>query len=363
LSSLRISRTRLKGLRRRLRNIAGTSRMQSTRRDDPLIWQVHVKFLQGRSGLITFLGQNARYANSNSVLPACISTQYLTMITSHIQAGHEPTPRLWSTISISLSTSDPFTPSQLAQHWIDRSRALPLSMSIMLANQEITNENFWEPIFRVVNQCSDRWQSLWLSLPGTLLRQVRGNGRNRSRLERFKVVNTRWLGFLGSSPKPAFAKPIPSPRVIELVSVRPVGLSWSRLRNASLKNLAAHECLELLKKAPRLTCFCVINIRATGLPDPSIHVVHRAMKTLRLYTQKGTPRVPMLESFMNALTLPSLQEFDCDTLGALSREHLRELVRRSSRPLVRLRTGSRNMVASAEDAELLHQLNQFSSAD
>jgi hypothetical protein len=213
----------------------------ATRRDDPLIWQVHVKFLQGRSGLITFLGENARYANSNSVLPACISTQYLTMITSHIQAGHEP--------------------------------------------------------------------------------------------------------------------------IIELVSVRPVGLSWSRLRNASLKNLAAHECLELLKKAPRLTCFCVINIRATGLPDPSIHVVHRAMKTLRLYTQKGTPRVPMLESFMNALTLPSLQEFDCDTLGALSREHLRELVRRSSRPLVRLRTGSRNMVASAEDAELLHQLNQFSSAD
>jgi hypothetical protein len=46
-------------------------------RCDLLIWLGHVNFVQGRSGLITFLGQNARYANSNSVLPVCLSTESL----------------------------------------------------------------------------------------------------------------------------------------------------------------------------------------------------------------------------------------------------------------------------------------------
>ena len=228
------------------------------------------------------------------------------------------TPKLWSTLPISLHRCDNRAYKELVSEWLMRSAQIPLDVSLVHNGLEgslpLTEEyvDIWKPFIDIVNGCSSRWRSFNIYASDLVLAYITGDSRGTSRLEYLKVDGPGLLkppsyAVERSSHRFSLTNAIPMPS--ELVSIamplRSIDIDWSSLVTIEIGRLYLNESLVLLQWAPRLTS-CKLNDFQGGqdehLPSPT-PTHHHTLQELDIRDQSGQQTA---EQLLTLLILPSL---------------------------------------------------------
>jgi len=251
------------------------------------------------------------------------------------------TPKLWSTLPISLHRCDNRAYKELVLEWLMRSAQIPLDVSLVhkgfAGSVPLTEEyvDMWKPLIDMVNGCSSRWKSFNLCASDLVLAYITGDSRGTCMLEYLKVDPL--LGVLDrrssvdkrSSHRFSLTNAIPMP--CELVSIamplRSIDIDWSSLIIIEIGNLYLNEFLVLLRRAPRLTR-CKLNDFQSGqdehLPSPT-PTHHHTLQELDIQD----PREQQIaEQLLGLVILPSLISLSYDS-ECNSRENVAAFLDRS----------------------------------
>jgi len=236
-------------------------------------------------------------------------------------------PFLWSTMHIDLRTPDICSG---INDWILRSRALPLTLHIQVANAMSGPELPMGTFLDTLSQCSNRLQSLSLYSSSSILSSFLHNNFQYHRLKQLKITALRTHQFDQSL---SLLNPTANLEKIELcgVSFWSLQISWNRLISATTYHFDLEDLTQLFQHASQMT-FCDISYLK---PSPSNFsmppIIHHRLETLHLHL---SPERDVEPDLLGPLTLPCLQEvviYDAITLTQLP-----ALVRRSSCPLTSL---------------------------
>ena len=239
------------------------------------------------------------------------------------------TPRLWTTIKIQLFSNIPWLNStlDLAREWLSRSGQLPLTINVTcytMMNISSSQMNAMEAIIKLINEYAHRWQDLQLRVPASLLQGIRSDSQGRSTLRNLLIVCHERTHFFPFSPQNARLHPT---AVHIEYRFRLVDIEWNNVTHV-VGNFSVDECLEMLRRAPRVTDFKLNKIFVDPSPTypypfPNC-IVHPNLKSLSV----SIPRpVPLL--FHHA-SFPSLHELRCDGLGVMDDEEFLAFLARSS---------------------------------
>jgi hypothetical protein len=226
-------------------------------------------------------------------------------------------PLLWSTIQIGIgkkgSKSDP-SRSNFIQEWILRSRTMPLTLHIVVHETKGFEEEL-KSIIDAISQCSNRWCSLFLDIPGTSneLSAFQHNNFQCHLLKRLQIISRKnW----GKEPLPFLNLEV-NPEKIEVhgISFRSLQISWNHLSSATVEDFTLEEITQLFQHALQMT-FCRIWSPRTGSRDFSMPLItHQRLKSFGLYCKKhASAGVTLLRS----LTLPRLKHFKTDEMALLT---------------------------------------------
>jgi hypothetical protein len=226
-------------------------------------------------------------------------------------------PLLWSTIQIGIgkkgSKSDP-SRSNFVQEWVLRSRTMPLTLHVVVHKTKGFEEEL-KSIIDAISQCSNRWYSLFLDIPGPSneLSVFQHNNFQCHLLKRFKIISrNNW----GKEPL-SFLNLEVNPEKIEVhgISFQSLQISWNHLSSATVKDFTLEEITQLFQHALQMT-YCRIWSPRTGSRDFSMPpITHQMLKSFGLYCQKhASEGVTLLRS----LTLPRLQDFKTDEISLLT---------------------------------------------
>jgi hypothetical protein len=102
------------------------------------------------------------------------------------------TPRLWNTINIQIRSSDSLrTKVELTKEWLDRSRQLPLHISLVYQTSNVVEQepNPLTPLFNLMQNVSTRWRQLVLGIRPTLYTTFLGEVTCAPTLEILKLID------------------------------------------------------------------------------------------------------------------------------------------------------------------------------
>ena len=229
------------------------------------------------------------------------------------------TPKLWSTLPISLHRCDNRAYKELVSEWLMRSAQIPLDVSLwnkgLAESLPLTEKyvNIWKPLIDIVNGCSSRWRSFSIYAPDLVLAYIIGDSRGTSRLEYLKVDPGPWVleppSYADERSLHRFSLTNAIPMPSELVSIpmplRSIDIDWSSLITIEIGKLYLNESLVLLRWTPRLTR-CKLNDLQGGqdenLPSPT-PTHHHTLQELDIRDQLGQQ---IAEQLLGFLILPSL---------------------------------------------------------
>ena len=194
-------------------------------------------------------------------------------------------------------------------------------------------------ILEVINSHSGRWRNLHLDVRADIPERLRGSTQPN---QLFGLE----LGVDGErSPTQKFImKRKPYPTLLTLMNFSPtsIDIGWDNIIRASLYNLNANECLEVLRRAPALEC-CL----AEPWDDVTVEfgtTIHPHLRSLDILS-----RGP---KFLDAINVPSLEEWFHNTdNGPLPVTAMVSLLERSGCCLKIL--DLQNTSASPEDLSIL----------
>jgi len=226
------------------------------------------------------------------------------------------TPRLWSSIIISLSPKS-FSKLAVVREWLRRSGQLPLSIPLVMRSRYIYNiaDNLL-PMVHLLNKYAGRWHHLGFhAIPHNLLSafKVNLNGQGlqgASTLHIANVLREPAEGWVGTPP---IVQGL-SPTVVKLsrVPFPSIGISWSRVTRVQALGFSVDECIELFHRAPLLTdcMFLDVGSDQQEYPLPNDIIIHTSLNTLRL--QLGDS---IINTFLFHLSFPSLLELHLQSNG------------------------------------------------
>jgi len=242
-------------------------------------------------------------------------------------------PLLWSTIHIGIgkkrSRSDAQSRSHFVQEWILRSQAMPLTLHIVVHEIKGFEEEL-KSIIDAISQCSNRWYSLFLDIPGPseVLSAFQHNNFQCHLLNRLQIKSKEdW----GKEPLPFLNLDV-NPKKIEVhgISFQSLQISWNHLSSATVENFTLEEITQLFQHALQMT-YCRIFSPRSGSRDFSMPpITHRSLISFGLYCRfHKSDGVTLLRS----LTLPRLQQFKTDEMTLLTPTFPLAQLQGSSRPL------------------------------
>jgi len=212
-------------------------------------------------------------------------------------------------------------------HWIPRSRALPLTLHIQCFDHRKIEQSK-KILADMMSLCSNRLQSLSLDVPSQVLCGLQHKNFQYHHLTQFRITSSQ------NDQPLSLLNPTASPQKIELVSsenFRSLQISWNRLISATISPLCLEDVTQLFQQASQMT-FCRISLLPRGLDNSSMPpIIHHRLKTLELHRSLGWGVAPDL---LGSLTLPCLEEVEI--FEDIHLTQLPALVRRSSCPLTKL---------------------------
>ncbi|KAJ3516035.1 hypothetical protein NLJ89_g1375 [Agrocybe chaxingu] len=217
-------------------------------------------------------------------------------------------PHLWTCMSVHLRSA--YDPCQLdaASAWLRRSKMLPLAVHIKNARSRTKSKSV-DPIILLINQHSSRWRNVTLTLPASLLAEVRGDGGGAP------ILQTLYISTSTTSsrrvPQHLLLDNVnPSPTRVDVqgLSFSATKIDWVNATHVRFEGLHVAECLALFQAAPRMVA-CKLSSttawRHNGAP-PNHHIpnqpfIHHLL-TFDLKMLNGESPDVLFE----ALALPSL---------------------------------------------------------
>jgi hypothetical protein len=225
------------------------------------------------------------------------------------------TPNLWETLLIRVrpSTSHTLVRSLagLISEWLDRSGVLPLTISFFQYSRSVFNndtekekEEFGDAITRiigVINLHSGRWRNLYLDSDADvdIIQRLSGS-MHPTQLFRLELAAWLWR-----SPTQTFMmKSKPFPKHLTLCNFSPtsIDIGWDNITHATLSNLSANECVEVLRRAPAVEHLNASAFRESHPPvNDNALTVHPRIRSLDLSDETA--------KFLNMITIPALEEW------------------------------------------------------
>ncbi|KAF9467518.1 hypothetical protein BDZ94DRAFT_1248301 [Collybia nuda] len=259
-------------------------------------------------------------------------------------------PGLWCTVPLDVFRR--YQPSIvfLLQEWLSRSRQLPVSISLDLADPtEPYEDDIMWGIMDVVARCSERWQQVDFNIPNFFEESYCYIPRSFPQLRTLRIHSF----------------PEDFPEIIDIFQHAPVLsevsldyyhgilLPTKAILCLALKSVNTQDCLELIKRHPNLTkcAFISISPSVPGAFNNSIKkpgaVEASSLESLNLaFPHKNQHDVPLV---LDNLSVPSLQDFGLIiNQSTFPKDILVSFVQRSSCQLVRLAIYNNLMVNAAE---------------
>ncbi|KIM35611.1 hypothetical protein M413DRAFT_32372 [Hebeloma cylindrosporum] len=255
------------------------------------------------------------------------------------------TPRLWSTISFTLSKPPPKAKNleallQLIEDWLHRSRSTPLKLWVFkhIGREPPLSEEQCGPIIDALNRHSGRWHTLCLALTNPSLFRLFCGTSPPSNLRRLHLTSPN------RGKPPIFkmnSRPSPIHLGIQNMSISNIDVIWENVQSlylkASHRSLDFNACIELMQRAPSLK-FCSLvstnmtsGISTTHLPQtPQTIVKHTRLRKLELLS---CCPVDTLSRFLDSMELPSLEELHYQGDTDILAKSVVSLINRSGIPL------------------------------
>ncbi|KAF8888170.1 hypothetical protein CPB84DRAFT_1826783 [Gymnopilus junonius] len=246
------------------------------------------------------------------------------------------TPQLWSTVSICLADWIGSSRIELIQEWLDRSKALPLSIYLYdsldgaLARAERSQpqdfEDYCSSITQVsnaLNQHSHRWKDLDISIPSPYLALFSNVPQPSTTICSLKI----WASDFFVRPAKFHMKNLsPSSVSLESITFKSVVINWSNVTWVDISTIQMEACYRLLKLAPRLKYCKFFNII---VPEYALErtstIVHPFLEDFTFEQIEEE-----LDFFFDCLAFPRLKRLAIETREGLPVNMLLSFLRRSS---------------------------------
>ena len=220
------------------------------------------------------------------------------------------TPELWTSINIfSYSISIPLH-AELAEQWLDRAGALPLSITVYCNQSSLSDDtvhpNDLAPLFEVLRRHSARWRELILYIPMDFYPCFQGDLTGAPILEVFRLLPSEEYTthshrlILADTPRLVNLE-ISFPRLVDIMP------QWSGLTRFEAEAVSVEEILYLLQMAPLLVlCIAggVNDMPAFGIPDHPI--THPSLKMFHFAPFHDLSAIGTL---FDKMVLPGLEHF------------------------------------------------------
>ncbi|CAA7264062.1 unnamed protein product [Cyclocybe aegerita] len=270
------------------------------------------------------------------------------------------TPQLWTVISVNMSRRREAGYSEFVQEWLLRSGDLPLTLSLYTSARSDTvpfevlstsEEPKAMQLLAAINQTSQRWRYLDVSLPVPFSGHLRGVSSGTSKLQSIHLGrplgprNTRSITFQ------MHVTPSPSRVALEYIGFKAFDINWDNVTHATIQSFSVAECLEMLRSAHQLTHFAVSYVYNDQDPHESpsenLKIVHNHLQVCEVSS------ISRLDLLFSHLVLPSLINLHLfDNLSAAA-----SLVSRSDCKITELSVNqSETRLSSEEDLITLLKL-------
>lgn len=261
-----------------------------------------------------------------TMVDACHTVPYNVMLPEPLSLGAVcrrwrtiawATPRLWSSISVNLISVDLLKAAPLAEQWLERSRNLPLTVNIYVLERfrdsRFPMSTAILPMLDALARHSRRWKHVSLELPHRYMLYICDNPHVEQPIALESIHIHRIDIILPESPPVLHLAANHSPSVVALchLDLKYLDIGWENLSYLRiLDGLPLATALTLLECAPKLQYYELVICNHQSTPvDLPLNVVHHELRCLNF---QGAVTLDLAESFLGGISLPSLEEFDCD---------------------------------------------------
>ena len=219
------------------------------------------------------------------------------------------TPHLWNTVKIHILSNDNLAMKVgLTKEWLDRSRQLPLHLSLVHEDSNAVKSELI-PLFKLLQNVSPQWCTLVLGIPARLYTTFLGEVTWAPTLETLKLIDD-WgedgRFYLSHTP------------LLEHLDIQvsiyfsSISLDWSRLITIKAIHIVTGEFFEILRLAEGLESFRLGDfVGDPEYPLPTTPLTHSALRELCLETNDEEKMHPSeLITIPDLATLPSLEKFE-----------------------------------------------------
>ncbi|PPQ73782.1 hypothetical protein CVT26_011518 [Gymnopilus dilepis] len=211
------------------------------------------------------------------------------------------TQSLWTSLSFTFCSSTTAEKIGIAVEWLTRSAHLPVSISLQYIDE--LQLALAQPLLQAVNECSNRWSSLDLSLPPSFISAIRDSNGASPVLYSLSVEaeDSSGLHIPNTAPERLSLSDIPLKRL---------NMQWGKLIDFSASSsYSICECIQVLKCATNLTC-CDISPAFRGIADFALDMITSSTLTsldftVLVYTEDAA-------FFFDHVTLPALERLQLD---------------------------------------------------
>jgi len=226
------------------------------------------------------------------------------------------TPHLWNTVNIILSNHNLPRKVELTKQWLDRSRRLPLHLSLVFGTspyQVESEPSLLIPLFNVLQNFAPRWWKLVLGIPGTFFATFLGEVTSAPMLDTLKLINDQSAG--------EFRLPhTPSLKHLDIFRnfLPGISIQWNNLTTFESDGVFGDEFFEVLRLAEGLHSFRLRGLTRDTVDTsdaeehslPTTSITHPALRELYLVTGDDSDIDPSeLETLLNLAIFPSLERF------------------------------------------------------
>ncbi|KJA22620.1 hypothetical protein HYPSUDRAFT_643624 [Hypholoma sublateritium FD-334 SS-4] len=255
------------------------------------------------------------------------------------------TPRLWSSISVNPISANLLKTTPLAEEWLERSRNLPLTINIYIPGRlrDIRFPMSTEilPMLDALARHSRRWRHISIELPHRYILYI----CDSPFVDRPVALESIHIHL--TDVRPPESSPVlslaayHSPSVVALchLDLQYLGIRWENLTYLRmLDGLSLATAFKLLECAPKLQYYelLICNHDLTAVDSPR-NIVHHGLRCLNF---QGAVTLELAGAFLGGISLPSLEEFNCDIHRLpLPAQVITSLISTSSRGLLRMSLG------------------------
>ncbi|KAF8891610.1 hypothetical protein CPB84DRAFT_1374354 [Gymnopilus junonius] len=180
------------------------------------------------------------------------------------------TPHLWTCILAQLNNPSEWQVSFI-RDCLARSGGLPLSVNVYETYNNVPGLlSTADTLINLLNDHSHRWDTLALSISGSLISKFRGTCTSSDST----VVHSLVLRSLDSTGEFAMDSVTPKPSQVNLYGrlLKSISIEWENVTKVDINMIEIDECVNLLKSAPQLQSAIIISVGSASetfspLPD------------------------------------------------------------------------------------------------